>query len=358
MRTSALFSSFILLASAVMGCGSRTELELFAWNGDATGRGASAGTSSGGASGSGGSLVTGGATGSGGSVSKECLTARVGHAFVSDSGPDLAYVMLQSFIDDEYNILEIVLDTPSSGAFDLATLENQNAGTCSECISVKRFQNDIWDRVFVAQEGSLEVAALAHVEGSSAGRLSAAVLREATIDPASGASSLVPDGECLRIEAAEWQTAACQVGNACPEDMECLGTYYSTNGACVPRGGKAYGEACSSELSTTDCQAGMDCTYGLCRPTCNFWSGTEACPSGLLCNADSRCINGADSAALGETCTNGEWAFCGAEGERYAGQCIERDGAVTCGRLCRDYYDCATSCDPIFETALYGTCTP
>jgi hypothetical protein len=385
MKDSPLALSSLSVALAMAGCGGKSDLRLYedmAGIGGSSGRGgagngaeagaragmssggsgafASGGVATGGAAGQGaaGNAGSAGNAGNGGAAGSECVSVRVGHAFFSASAPDLAYVMLQSWIDDEYNIAEIDLHDPLPGSFDLGTPDNQNTATCSECVTVKHAQGGVWDRTFMAQAGLLQVATVSHVDGYSSGRLAGVTLREVVVDAMTGVSTLIPDGACLVVDDTEWQTAQCQVGSLCPASMECLGTYYSTNGSCVPRGSGLEGDACSAELPTTDCQAGLDCAYGYCRPTCNYWSLADSCPSPFLCNADSRCINGADPAPIGSPCTQPVTAYCGPESGRYAGQCIDRDGVATCGRLCRNDADCATSCEPLYENASYGTCAP
>lgn len=352
MKARALLAGWLAAVVVACACGSRTELEIF---GDTTAASGRPSTGGGGSTASNGGA---GAGGEGGADLEDCADVRVGHAFFSASAPDLAYLFLQSWIGDEYHITEINLRLPEAGSFDLGAPHNRNAATCSECVSVKHFTDPIWDRTFLAQSGTLEVAAVAHLDGSSSGRLSGVLLREVTVDARSGESALVPDGACVTIGEVEWQTAPCEVGGACPADMECLGTYFSTMGACVPRGAHALGEACSAETPSTDCQAGLDCVYGVCRPTCSFWAAVPGCPAPLTCNIDSRCIDAADQAAIGELCSYAPGMYCGPEDGRYAGQCIEQDGASVCRRLCRDHGDCTTACDPLYETASYGTCVP
>jgi hypothetical protein len=299
--------------------------------------------------GAGGSV---GEAGAPGFDTSRCFTLKVGFPIHADLDPVFSRLAINSWIGTQRTTLFIGLAAPAPETFDLSTPENLSWSLCTQCVSAVR--EDTAQHWYQAQSGTVE---LTSVEEISSGRLSNLLLREVTVDEMREAT-VIEDGECIVLEEAEWQTAPCEIGGACPADMECLGSYLSTEAACVPRGEHAVGERCDYQATSTDCAAGLACTIE-CTPTCDYWN-EGACPADYLCNGDSRCIGVIEGdIALGEPCQSSQWRYCAAENGRYAGACVPRGNDVICARLCRTAQDdCAAGevCEPFAPDSADGSC--
>ena len=135
----------------------------------------------------------------------------------SRSGTEVLFLQARSSESTPFDILSIELyygygeppplDAP--GEYVLATTAaERNYATCGTCVVARTgYDGTVWDKVFLATGGVLEINAIGAVGTQFTGSLSGVTMEEVTIDTSTYISTPVPGGEGWCIEAFEFDTA-------------------------------------------------------------------------------------------------------------------------------------------------------
>lgn len=171
-----------------------------------TGTGTGTGTGSGGGAGAGG--ASGGTGGGGGSA---CTPVTLGALELSDTetgGSSLAYT-LQGLTPGKEHILFLEFFDQGSpqtvGSFDVSQPPDDNYSTCSHCVLVFENFSDASPTAYYPQSGTIDVAEpdVAY-SAESSGTLTGLRLIEVTLNQT--VTTPVPDGSCLTLTSAPWDT--------------------------------------------------------------------------------------------------------------------------------------------------------
>jgi len=191
------------VGSSATGGGSSTK---------STGQGAS--TASGGQGGSTGT-GQGGSTGQGGAGGKgeSCTSIQLGSLLDVDTeagGSSLAYE-LTGLNPNETHVLYLefydVAGPQIAGSYPLGQSPDDNYSSCAHCLLAFENFSIKSPTPFFATAGSMTVTtADTMFSGKSAGSLKDVVFREATLEGTK--TVLVPDGRCLLLEQAQWDTTS------------------------------------------------------------------------------------------------------------------------------------------------------
>ncbi len=281
-----------------------------------------------------------------------------------------------SFGDPAYDDLaRIRLDTNTAPGIYSLSGANSDLYTCKQCAWGIQDSDGPTQKSFVADNGTLIVAAKVSPE-QSAGVLFNVTLREAVDAPpynsSYGGSTFVPGGECRWIRSATWSTIrpkGCDPRQgsltAHPPGLTCVATSYAADDGTLERsaGTKKQGELCTStpgahenDLDRTDCAPGFACTNAIedsptCMRTCDYLSphpgchGTEVCGPLGLCAEQSKLESfgfNFSNDAIGDTCATSLTYFCGTEGHR--GVCVDIDQDGPSPPICYRYERARSAC--------------
>lgn len=95
----------------------------------------------------------------------------------------------------------------TSGTVDLGSGKNTNYETCDQCLLVNEdYTEEGAAKTYFQESGSITITGGTVMEGKCSGTLISAKLVEVTIETGSWKSNPVPNGSCLEIESASWNT--------------------------------------------------------------------------------------------------------------------------------------------------------
>jgi len=187
-------------------------------------------------------------------------------------------------------------------------------------------------------------------------------------------SQACPTGEICLGQVSKPVVGACYTAckpyttGACSGNRECLSVQLDgSEGACVTRGIKTEGQACTPADVFTSCVAGHFCVRDLgtnvCRQLCNYFTSSPGCMLSQRCSLGGVCsAESGDAAAIGAACSTSSVAgeACGNDGKAWRGTCQTVAGKLTCLKVCRPAVtaDCPSGkvCSPFQGDNTAGVC--
>lgn len=237
-------------------------------------------------------------------------------------------------------------DTSYEGTFPLGEGFDENYGGCARCVVA--FYGTTYSHAFFARSGSITLRRepfSQHLDVS----LDDVVLEEVTIGGMALESTPIPGGRCLALaDATVTQTFPSQGWVCAAEDFDDGETCHCSCGAPDPDCGWQCPDPPAPDCDPTplpieNCDAGEMCTWDAeCAPRCDH-AARVACAPGRVCGFSvdgDQCFDGADPAAIGETCAP-EARHCAVDAEGFAMGLCDIDAEQLCRPACDEDSDCA-----------------